>query len=448
MYSMFSPDSLNQHLQSLAAVPHYWVAYSGGVDSHALLHALAVLRDNLPGELGAVHVNHGLHAAAADWAAHCGTVCRELDIPLAGLTVDGRPGTGDSPEAAARAARYAALARWLPAGHALLTAQHRDDQAETLLLQLLRGSGVKGLAAMPAVAELGAGLLLRPLLDFSRRDLQAYAERQRLHWVEDPSNTDTGLDRNYLRHRIVPEMRQRWPAVAQTLARSARHCAEAARILEQVALEDLEGLTGAATNTLDLAGLQRLSPERRRNALRCWLHERCGALPSTVVLSRILRDIPASRPDASPCVRWGDYEIRRYRNRLYLLRQLSTDSPHQRLSWSLSGSLELPGTGGTLRASPATGQGLRAATVSGPVAVTFRQGGERCRPVGRPQHHSLKKLFQERGVPPWERPRIPLIYVGDELAAVAGFWICEPFSAAPGEPGISIEWSGCPASRL
>ncbi|UCC56364.1 MAG: tRNA lysidine(34) synthetase TilS [Gammaproteobacteria bacterium] len=445
---MFSSASLAQYLESLTAMPHYWVAYSGGVDSHVLLHALAEHRDTLPGELGAVHINHGLHDAAADWTAHCETVCRELDVPLVALTVDGRPGSGDSPEAAARTARYAALARWLPAGHALLTAQHRDDQAETLLLQLLRGSGVRGLAAMPTVAEIGAGLLLRPLLDFSREDLLAYADRHRLHWVQDPSNEDTGLDRNYLRHRVVPELRRRWPAVAQTLARSAQHCAEAARILEQVAREDVEGLTDAARETLDLPGFQRLSAERRRNALRYWLQDRCGAPPSTVVLSRILHDIPASRPDANPCVRWGGYEMRRYRDRLYLLRQVTADTPRQRLSWSLSGTLELPGAGGTLRATRATGHGLRAAAVSGPVEVLFRQGGERCRPVGRPQHHTLKKLFQERGVPPWERPRIPLIYIGGELAAVAGFWVCEPFSAAPGEPGISIEWSGCPAGRL
>lgn len=444
---MFSPESLHTQLASLPAARHYWVAYSGGVDSHALLHALVALRDTLPGEPGAVHVNHGLHAAAADWAAHCETVCRELGVPLVGLTVDGRPGAGDSPEAAARAARYAALERWLPAGHGLLTAQHRDDQAETLLLQLLRGSGVKGLAAMPEVAQLGAGLLLRPLLAVSRRDLQAYADRQRLHWVDDPSNTDTGLDRNYLRQRIVPELRRRWPAVAQTLARSAQHCAEAARILAQVAAADVAELVGPAGDTLALGGLQALTAERRRNALRFWLQQRCGALPSTAVLSRILHDIPASRPDASPCVRWGGFEVRRYRDRLYLLRQAPVRDPGRRLVWSLDGSLELPDAGGALHAHRATGHGLRVAAVAGSVEVAFRQGGERCRPAGRPQHHSLKKLFQECAVPPWERPRIPLIYVGDELAAVAGFWVCEQFSAAPGEPGFCIEWSGRHASQ-
>ncbi len=443
---MFSPQYLKHQLDALPAVPQYWVAYSGGLDSHALLHALAALRDRLPAAMGAVHVNHGVQAAAADWAAHCGAVCRALDLPLIQLAVDGRPGAGDSPEAAARTARYAVLEDWLPAGHGLLTAQHRDDQAETLLLQLLRGSGVKGLAAMPAVAKLGAGLLLRPLLDTGRADLQAYAGQNRLHWVEDPSNTDTAIDRNYLRQTIVPELRRRWPAVAQTLARSARHCAEAATVLEQVAAADVAQLAGVAEDTLALDGLQALAPERRRNALRHWLHVRCGTLPSTAVLSRILHDIPASRPDASPCVRWGGVEVRRYRNRLYLLRQAPACAPDRRVAWSLTGSLELPDAGGILRASRTTGQGLRATAVTGPVEVAFRQGGERCRPAGRPQHHSLKKLFQERGVPPWERPRIPLIYVGDELAAVAGLWVCEPFSAAPGEPGFAIEWSGHPAS--
>jgi len=443
---MFSPDSLIQHLLTLPAVPHYWVAYSGGVDSHVLLHALAARRDSLPGELGAVHVNHGLQVAATDWAVHCETVCRELGVPLVGLTTDGRPDAGDSPEAAARAARYAVLEQWLPAGHDLLTAQHRDDQAETLLLQLLRGSGVRGLAAMPEVADLGAGLLLRPLLDVSRGELQTYADRHRLHWVEDPSNMDTGLDRNYLRHRIVPELRRRWPAAANTLARSAQHCAAAARILDQVAADDLAILQGPAADTLMLDGLRGLSLERQRNALRYWLRERCGVVPSTAVLTRILHDIAASRPDASPCVRWGGFEVRRYRGRLYLLRQAAVSRPGLRLAWSMRGSLELPDAGGTLRASRVAGQGVRVTAVAGPVAVAFRQGGERCRPAGRRQHHSLKKLFQEQGVPPWERPRVPLVYIGEELAAVAGFWVCEPFSAAPGEPGFSIEWSGRPAT--
>ena len=385
---MFSPDSLIQSLQSLPATPHYWVAYSGGVDSHALLHALAACRDTLPGELGAVHVNHGLHPAAADWATHCETVCRELAVPLVGLTADGRPGAGDSPEAAARAARYAALERWLPAGHGLLTAQHRDDQAETLLLQLLRGSGVQGLAAMPGVAALGAGLLLRPLLDVSRHDLQAYADDHRLRWVDDPSNLDTGLNRNFLRHRIVPELNRRWPAAAKTLARSAQHCAAAARILEQVAADDSAALQGSDANTLAQDGLLVLSPERQRNALRYWLRARCGAVPSTAVLSRILHDMTASRPDASPCVRWGGFEIRRYRGRLYLLRQTPAGKPGARLAWSLQESLQLPDAGGILHVSRAAGQGLRASAVSGPVAVAFRQGGERCQPAGRVQHPS------------------------------------------------------------
>jgi tRNA(Ile)-lysidine synthase len=436
---------LYQQLHSFPDVVCYWVAFSGGVDSHALLHALARLRDRLKGEIGAVHVNHGLHEDAGEWEAHCRELCRDLAVQYVSLPVDARPARGESPEAAARAARYSALENWLPAGHCLLMAQHQDDQAETLLLQLLRGSGVKGLAAMPARARLGAGHLLRPLLDVSRQALQQYAIANRLHWVEDPSNRDTGLDRNFLRHQILPELRKRWPVMPALLSRSARHCAEAAMMLEQLAEQDVMTLGGRG-ETLPVSGLLQLSPDRLRNALRYWLMERCGTTPSTAVLARLVHDILGSRPDASPCVRWGGHEVRRYRDRLYLLRHIpghhQARGQNRWLEWALTGPLELPDAGGVLSVTRESGRGLRAVAVAGDgVRITFRRGGERCRPAGRHHHHSLKKLFQEQGVPPWERGRIPLIYIDNKLAAVTGYWVCEPFSAAPGEPGLVVQWS-------
>jgi tRNA(Ile)-lysidine synthase len=440
---MFSSETLLQCLRAFPEVHHYWVAYSGGVDSHVLLHALAAVRARLPAALGAVHVNHGLHAAAADWGRHCDDVCRRLDVPLVELYADGRPDQGESPEAAARRARYTALRAWLTAGHGLLTAQHEDDQAETLLLQLLRGSGVRGLAAMPAVTPLGAGLLLRPLLEENRRTLLAYARANVLQWSEDPSNQDDRLDRNFLRHRILPELRRRWPALSDTVARSARHCAEAAVLLEQLASGDLRVCAGTRADTLVVTALRALSPGRQRNVLRHWLQARCGTPPSTAVLARIRHDMLASRADAGPCVRWSGFELRRYREHLFLLPQRGARDPDRRLSWSLEGALELPDGGGILRVKHTVGNGLRAAAL-GPngVQVGYRQGGERCRPAGHGHHRRLKKLFQEAGVPPWERTHIPLIFVENQLAAVVGYWVCEPFSAAPGEPGLTIEWSG------
>ena len=225
----FDPAQLLTRLNARTASA-CWVAFSGGVDSHVLLHALAARRHELAMPLGAVHVDHGLHGHSPAWAEHCRQVCADLGVEYARLAGDARPAPGESPEAAARALRYGLLADWLPAGALLLSAHHQDDQAETLLLQLLRGAGPKGLSAMPGAAPLGRGTLLRPLLDCGRADLLAYARAQRLDWLEDPSNADTRLDRNFLRQRLLPELKTRWPAAAAVLARSSELCAEAAEL--------------------------------------------------------------------------------------------------------------------------------------------------------------------------------------------------------------------------
>ena len=435
----FSPAALKPALAACGAA-HYWVAYSGGVDSHVLLHALSAQRPLAGALIGAVHVNHVLQADAAHWQAHCRTVCQALDISYADLAVDGRASAGESPEAAARQARYRALRDWLPAGHCLLTAQHQDDQAETLLLQLLRGSGVRGLAAMPSRMVFGAGHLLRPLLDFPRASLLAYARQHGLQWIEDPSNTDTGIDRNYLRHRVLPVLRERWPAVSETLARSAGHCAEAADLLAGLAVQDLADLSQGTVDTLPVAGLQQLPPARRRNVLRDWIAVHTGSAPSTAVLSRVESDVLHSRIDAEPCVSIGRRELRRYRDRLYLIAPSPEPPPERVLEWDVNNPLILPDAGGVLTASEVAGRGIRRSAVGRGVRITFRRGGERCRPAGRRHHHVLKKLLQEQGVPPWERRRLPLIYIGDRLAAVAGLWVCEPFAAATGEAGLEIHW--------
>ena len=440
----FSPAALKRALSSCPGTPHYWVAFSGGVDSHVLLHALAA-QQPLPGAaLGAVHVNHGLQADAGHWQEHCRAVCQALDLPYVDLRVDGRPAAGESPEAAARHARYRALREWLPAGHCLLTAQHLDDQAETLLLQLLRGSGVRGLAAMPAVTEFGAGHLLRPLLAFTRQGLVAYARHHDLRWIEDPSNADTGIDRNYLRHRIMPLLRERWPAASETLARSAGHCAGAADLLTGLAGRDIAALSPGETKTLPVTGLRQLPPGRRRNALRHWIAARGAPVPSTAVLSRIETDMLDSRMDAEPCVCFGHHEIRRYRDRLYLVMQSPLPPQDRVLEWNPEAPLELPDAGGLLSAREVSGSGIRRSAMQHTVQVAFRRGGERCRPAGRRHHHVLKKLLQEQGVPPWERRRLPLIYLGERLAAVAGLWVCEPFAAGPGEAGLEIRWQHRP----
>jgi len=435
----FSPDTLHQQLL-LHPAPAYRVAYSGGLDSHVLLHALVQLREQLGVDIGAVHVNHALQADADSWEEHCSKVCTDLEVSYESLRVDARAPRGESQEAAARDARYAALAAWLTAGEYLLTAQHQDDQAETLFLQLLRGSGVSGLAAMPLRSELGHGQLLRPLLGVTRRQLQAYAEENGLSWMEDPSNRDMAFDRNFLRARILPLLQERWPSASAVLARSAAHCAEASKLLVQLGEQDLANTRVGRKDSLSLTRLLTLPPERQRNVLRHWIEQTTGAMPSTAVLARILNDVLLSRPDAEPCVRWSEHELRRYRGDLYLLKQRPEADTSQVLQWSLPEPLSLPGAGGVLNATRQTGLGIRASAVESGVQVGWRRGGERCLPAGRGQHHSLKKLFQEQGIPPWERSRIPLIYIGDQLAAVAGLWVCEPFHARPKEPGLLIGW--------
>ena len=436
----FSPDLLLQQLRRHPATPCYQVAFSGGLDSQVLLHALCALRDQLDAGIAAVHVHHGLQTDADMWELHCQQVCDELSVEYTSLQVDGRPAHGESPEAAARAARYQALAKWLPAGHFLLTAQHQDDQAETLFLQLLRGSGVSGLAAMPLRSELGHGQLLRPLLGVTRRQLQAYAEENGLSWMEDPSNRDMAFDRNFLRVYIIPLLQERWPSASAVLARSAAHCAEASKLLVQLGEQDLANTRVGRKDSLSLTRLLTLPPERQRNVLRHWIVQATGVMPSTAVLARILNDVLQSRPDAEPCVRWSEHELRRYRGDLYLLKQRPEADTSQVLQWSLPEPLSLPDAGGVLNATRQTGLGIRASAVTSGVQVGWRRGGERCLPAGRGQHHSLKKLFQEQGIPPWERSRIPLIYIGDQLAAVAGLWVCEPFHARPKEPGLLIDW--------
>lgn len=442
---MFRPDALFHTLQRLAPAGRYLVAYSGGADSHVLLHALAGLRPRLGGvELVAVHVDHALSPFSVEWSRHCQLVCAGLNVRCAVSRVDARPEPDESPEEAARRARYAVFESMLRSGDVLLVAHQQDDQAETMLLQLLRGAGPRGLSAMPFVAPLGAGRLARPLLEHAREELLAYARAHQLQWIDDPSNADTRFDRNYLRVEILPRLKQRWPAAAKTLARSARLCAEAAELLNELGALDRPEPHDETTSSflkgeaLSIAHLQRLSPPRRRNLLRLWLHELDLPTPHETHVERINEMINAAE-DANPVVTWPGAEVRRYRGMMHASAPLPPMDPDQELKWETTTRLSIAGVG-ELSACPATGKGVRASACKLPVTVRFRRGGERLRPRGRKETHTLKHLFQDAGVPPWMRDRVPLIYVGDDLVCVAGYWVAEVWSARDGEDGIVIEF--------
>jgi len=390
-------------------------------------------------EVRAVHINHGLHGDADAWAGHCRSACGELAVACVLLEVEAGAAAGESPEAAARRARYEALASVMSPGDVMLTAHHQDDQAETVLLHLLRGSGPHGLAAMGAWRAFGPGWLGRPLLELPRATLRAYAESHGLHWVDDPSNREDRFERNFLRNEVVPTLKMRWPSLTRVLARAARHQADAARLMDDLADMDLERAAGPTPDTLSVARLEALSAERQSNALRRWFRGLGLPLPTTSQLHHVVCDVLGAAEDGMPRVGWEGAEVRRYRGLVYAMVPLGRVDPTLFLTWQPREPLSLPL--GELVAEPVTGRGLRAGCVDdGGLVVRFRQGGERCLLPGRVHSQSLKKLLQDRGLPPWLRKRLPLLYLDGQLAAVGDLWVCEPFLAREDEAGYAIEW--------
>lgn len=440
---VFSAQHLLQVLLALPNASRYWLAYSGGLDSHVLLHAMASLRPSLPGvELRAVHVDHGLQAKSAEWSTHCKTVCQTLHIPYQLLYINAHPATGESPEAAARHARYAAIAALVEEGDCLFTAHHQDDQAETLILQLLRGAGPHGLASMPLCTPFTRGLHARPLLSYTRAELSTYAEQHELCWIDDQSNLSTAFDRNYLRHEIMPRLRARWPALARTLSRSASHAAEAAQLMDRLAKIDLltAGIADEKNNLpLSITVLSTLDKVRQANVLRVWIKQQNLPLPSATHIEHIIKDMLTAAWDSTPRIAWPGAEVRRYRDLIYAMTPLPPNDTSLCFDWDMEQPLALP-DGTQLFATTTQGVGLNASLCHGQkITIRFRQGGERCQPVGRAHTHELKKLFQEYGIPTWLRDHIPLIYRNDTLAAVANLWICQPFQALSNEAGILIK---------
>ena len=422
----------------------YRVALSGGADSIALLHALCQLREALaPAQVAAVHVHHGLHAEADAWESHCRRLCADLGVALVVVRVDGGAARGESPEAAARRARYQALASLVSDGEAICTAHHLRDQAETLLLQLVRGAGPAGLAGMPALAPLGEGWLARPLLDIGAQALHDYLARHHLPWLEDPGNADLRFDRNFVRHEILPHLERRWPGVQRTLARAACHQADSAGIARALAGIDLDAARGCSPGTLSAPALAALPAARARNLLRGWLAER-GLPPAAAThLKGILEQLVTARADATPLVSWPGAEVRRYRDALYALPPMPAHDATRVIAWDPGSLLELPH--GALAAASARGRGLsvdRCARAR--VEVRFRHGGERFQPAGRRHCAALKKLLQTSAVPPWLRDRIPLVYVDGELAAVAGMWVGEGYAVMDPDCGWVLSWTALP----
>ena len=421
--------------------PAWRVAFSGGLDSTVLLHLLAGLaqREALP-PLFALHIHHGLQAAADAWPAHCRRQCEEWGVPLQVQAVEVEPGA--SVERAARAARYAAFAAALGAGELLLTAQHRDDQAETLLFRLLRGAGTRGLAAMPQSRPLGGGQLLRPLLQCSRDELEAYAAEHRLTWIEDPSNADGRYARNYLRHQVMPALRARWPQAAASMARSADLLGESALLLDELAQLDLAPARAPSAfawlpmPSLALAPLRDLSEARQRNALRTWLRP-LTAMPDAEHWAGWAA-LRSAAVDAAPIWRLAAGELHRADERLWWLAGDWLRTPAlPAVAPQANQALPLPGNGSVRIDGRLSG--------GGEWRLGYRQGGEVMNLPGR-GHRDLKRLLNERQVPAFVRGRLPLLLCDGEVRAVAnlsgldgpvdGQWRLS-WQPPPCDPGLS-----------
>lgn len=438
--AVLSPSALGAWLRDGLPLPErYLVAFSGGLDSTVLLHLMAAARPLLAAPLAVAHVDHGLQAEAPDWADHCRAVCAGLGLPLTVLRVDAAARPGESPEAAARAARYGALADVLGAGGMLLTAQHLDDQVETFFLQLLRGSGVRGLSAMPLARAWRGGWHVRPLLGLRRAALRRWALEQGLNWVEDPSNALDDADRNYLRRRVMPLLEARWPGTPAAVARSSRHCAEAAALVSDLAAADLARVGSADSPRLELRALCDMPSTRALNLLRYWLSRQGAAAMPARRMREALAQLCLARQDAAPCVRWAGWALRRYREQLWLLRE----EPGQRLqAFDWDGSPRRLGASlGELSRRLAPGGIDPRLWERGRVEVRARWPGLRCQPAGRAGHRSFKKLAQDCAIPPWLRDRVPVILIDGAPAAIAGCCVCAPFVAPPGVPGWHIDWS-------
>ena len=408
------PKTVLEQLVALAGPrPRIVVAYSGGIDSTALADLLVRGRRKL-GALRLVHVDHGLQSASAQWSRHCARQARAWRVPFKNLRAKVRISRGDSPEAAAREARYAALAVELEAGEVLVTAQHRDDQVETLLLQLFRGAGVAGLAAMPSIARFGAGRIARPLLAIPRAAILAHAQQRRLRWIDDPTNAESRFARNYLRHEVLPKIRARWVGVDLAIARSARNMAEAQGLLSTVADADLARLADGPG--LSVAGLKALPPARRKNALRQFIRRAGATVPSSVTMTEIANKLLAVRQDAKPEVSWLGFVMQRRAGRLEL-EVKSQDAGASRLEssfkswrWGRERECVINDDGGRLCLVDDPHGPIDLDALPPLLEIRPRTGGESLRPGPRARTQTLKKLMQAARLTVEERARLPLLF--------------------------------------
>lgn len=435
--SLFDSGRLLAELRSLPPAGCYWVGFSGGADSSALLHAMAELRTEIGAEVRAMHVNHGLHENALAWEQHCAQFCARLNLDLHTERITVQQTQGQGLEAMARQLRYCAVESVLGEGQVFLTAHHLEDQAETVLLNLMRSSGVDGLAGMPRTRPLGAGLLARPLLGFPMQSLRDYLQSRDIAWLEDPSNSELVQDRNFLRHQVVPLLESRWPDVTGRLARSAEFCRQASQALARVANQRI---TTCALHPQVLSLSALLGDDVGFGLLlRHWLKRNDAPPLPASRLEELHNQLREASPDSKVKCSWSSWYIRGYNDCLWLGRE-SVGTMHKPGPWNASGALNLGPVAGRLEICGTADH------PPGKLKIRYRAGGEKIQIGASGQHRLVKDLLRERGVPPWLRTAVPLLYDEQKLLAVADLAIDRGFRAWLNQRDAKLRW--LPADSL
>lgn len=414
MKQPFEPEQLVPFFQKYQ-IQQALIAYSGGLDSHVLLNACAKLKQSIPNlQLRAVYIDHGLQAISKQWAHHCQHQCTLLGISFQALSIT-LNATQKNIEAQARDARYKVFQDQLQQSEVLLTAHHANDQAETFLLNLMRGSGIEGLAAMPEVRVFAHSYLIRPLLPYSREQLQQYAQQQGLNYIEDPTNQELLFNRNYVRHKVLPLLQQRWSNVLLTINRSVRLQAETGELIDELLQEKYQLAQGSLASTLSIGFLKTQSPVIQKALIRFWLREQGFLMPSEKKLKHVMQDVLHAKQDAQPCVSWAGCEIRRFQDDLFAMPPLLPLDLSRQAIWQAKDNLQWESTELTPQ---------MVCDFQPPFTVCYRQGGELIRYRGRTV--SLKKWLNAQKISPWERERLPLVYQGDKLVFIPNIYKAKP----------------------
>ena len=424
---ILSVDWFYKTYVKLNGTNNIWVAFSGGIDSRVLLELCLQLTQVYPKyKLQAVHINHGLHQNASTWTKHCQEVCANLQIPIQIFNVNIKK-NGESLEALARQARRNIWQELLPKDGSLLLAHHQQDQAETILQRLFRGSGPTGLCGMAKYCEFGKGILLRPLLDITKSQIINFAKTNDLTWIDDDSNQDHKFDRNFIRHNILPELTNRWPAVINNIVRSGELCRENILTIDLVIQDLLPTLEGSSPKTLSIPKLLNLSTAHYNEVIRTWLNNLQYPLPSRSQLARIKQEVILAKSSSNPVLNFSTYKIRRYRDDLY-----ATDHPSPGccaaslhiINWNGESTIKLPQIG-TLNITKVLGQGIKIPNNSNSITICIGSKGRKA-----------KKIFQKHAIPPWKRFLYPLIFYNNKLISISGLWIKPGFTTSNLEFGI------------